>query len=193
MVLPEDTILEKRYRIVRLLSHGGMGAIYRGFDTNLQMQVAIKENFFQTPHSIRQFEQEALILAHLHHPGLPRVIHHFSSEGQQYLVMDYIDGEDLWEKVKRQGHPLTEAQALSYIIQVSDAVSYLHNQNPPIIHRDIKPQNIKITSDNRAMLVDFGIAKIVDSSTRTRYWRASSNQGLLSTRAIWGSGYDHGF
>lgn len=168
MTLPEDTMLENRYRIDRLISHGGMGAIYRGFDTNLQMPVAIKENFFQTPQSIRQFEQEALILARLHHPGLPRVIHHFSFEGQQYLVMDYIDGEDLWEMVKHQGHPLEEARAIEYIIQVADAVSYLHSQNPPIIHRDIKPQNIKVTLDNRAVLVDFGIAKIAEADTKTR-------------------------
>ncbi|MBN1994406.1 MAG: protein kinase [Anaerolineae bacterium] len=168
MTLPEDTILENRYRIDRLLAHGGMGAIYRGFDTNLQMAVAIKENFFQTPQAIRQFEQEALILARLHHPSLPRVIHHFSFDGQQYLVMDYIEGEDLWTVVKTQGHPLAETQAIKYIIQVADAVSYLHHQNPPIIHRDIKPQNIKITPDNRAVLVDFGIAKIAEHDMRTR-------------------------
>jgi serine/threonine-protein kinase len=168
MTLPEDTILENRYRIDRLLAHGGMGAIYRGFDTNLSMPVAIKENFFQTPQSIRQFQQEALILARLHHPSLPRVIQHFSYEGQQYLVMDFIEGEDLWEIVKKQKRPLEEAQGLTYITQICEAVVYLHKQNPPIIHRDIKPQNIKITPDNRAVLVDFGIAKIVEVDSRTR-------------------------
>ena len=81
MPLPEDTILENRYRIDRLLAHGGMGAIYRGFDQNLDIPVAIKENFFQTPQSIRQFEQEARILARLHHPNLPRVIDHFTADG----------------------------------------------------------------------------------------------------------------
>lgn len=167
MPLPEDTVLENRYRIDRLLAHGGMGAIYRGFDTKLKMPVAIKENFFQTPQAIRQFEQEALILARLHHPNLPRVSDHFSFEGQQYLVMDFIEGEDLWQMVKRQGRPLDEAQAVNYISQVCDAVSYLHRQNPSIIHRDIKPQNIKITPDGQAMLVDFGIAKLAEGGERT--------------------------
>lgn len=161
MTLPEDTILVNRYRIDGLLAHGGMGAIYRAFDTTLNTPVAIKENFFQTPHRVAQFKQEALILARLRHPALPRVIHHFSFEGQQYLVTDFIEGENLWEIIRRRGGPLAEADALDYLIQVCQAVSYLHQQNPPIIHHDIKPQNIKITSQGKALLVDFGIAKQV--------------------------------
>jgi serine/threonine protein kinase len=159
MTLPEDTILVNRYRIDGLLAHGGMGAIYRAFDTNLSTPVAIKENFFQTPHRVAQFKQEALILARLRHPALPRVIHHFSFEGQQYLVMDFVEGENLWEMIKRQGKPLNEPDALNYMVQVCQAVSYLHQQTPPIIHRDIKPQNIKVTPQGKAVLVDFGIAR----------------------------------
>jgi serine/threonine protein kinase len=159
MILPEDTILENRYRIDGLLAHGGMGAIYRAFDTNLNIPVAIKENFFQTPERAAQFKQEALILARLRHSALPSVIHHFTSQGRQYLVMDYIEGEDLWAIITRRGEPLAEREALDYMVQVCQAVSYLHRQRPPIIHRDIKPQNIKITPDGRAVLVDFGIAK----------------------------------
>ncbi len=159
MTLPEDTVLVNRYRIDGLLAHGGMGAIYRAFDTNLNTPVAIKENFFQTPHRVAQFKQEALLLARLRHPALPRVIHHFSFEGQQYLVMDYIEGDNLWEIIRRRGGPLAEAEAVDYLIQVCQAVSYLHQQNPPIIHRDIKPQNIKITPQGKAVLVDFGIAR----------------------------------
>ncbi len=167
MTLLEDTILENRYRIDRLLGQGGMGAIYRAFDLKLKVPVAIKENFFQTPQAIHQFEQEALILARLHHPNLPRVMDHFSFEGQQYLVMDFIEGEDLWQIVKQQNYPLDEAQAVNYISQVCEAVQYLHKQHPPIIHRDIKPQNIKLTPDGQAMLVDFGIAKLAESGERT--------------------------
>jgi serine/threonine protein kinase/photosystem II stability/assembly factor-like uncharacterized protein len=168
MPLPEDTILENRYRIDGLLAHGGMGAIYRAFDTNLNTPVAIKENFFQTPQAINQFKREALILARLRHPSLPRVTHHFSFEGQQYLVMDFVEGKNLWEIVKKQGRPLEENQAISYMVQVCEAVSYLHRQTPPIIHRDIKPQNIKITPDDRAILVDFGIAKESAPGSRTQ-------------------------
>jgi uncharacterized protein YfaS (alpha-2-macroglobulin family) len=160
MTLSANTLLENRYRIEGLLAQGGMGAIYRGFDLILDIPVAIKESFFKTPQGTRQFQQEARILARLHHPFLPRVINHFSVGDQQYLVMDFVEGQDLWEMVTKRGQPLDQRQALNYLIQVCDAVQYLHQQNPPIIHRDIKPQNIKITPDNRAVLVDFGIAKV---------------------------------
>ena len=194
MTLPVGMVLVDRYRIDDLLAHGGMGAIYKAFDTNLNIGVAIKENFFQTPESIQQFQQEALILARLRHPGLPRVIHHFSagteplSGRKQYLVMDYIEGEDLWEIVKKQGRPLEERQALNYMIQVCDAVSYLHRQHPPIIHRDIKPQNIKITPDNRAVLVDFGIAKIGDEDTKTRVGARGVTPGFSPPEQYSGAG-----
>lgn len=168
MTLSDGTILEDRYRIDRLLGEGGMGAIYHGYDIKLAIQVALKENFLHSPEAIEQFQQEARILARLHHPNLPRVIDHFSFDSQQYLVMDYVEGKDLWEQFKARKHPLEEKAALDYIIQVCEAVSYLHQQNPPIIHRDIKPQNIKVTPDGRAVLVDFGIAKVADLDMRTR-------------------------
>ncbi|MEW5960334.1 MAG: protein kinase [Chloroflexota bacterium] len=169
MPLAEDTLLERRYRIDGLLARGGMGAIYRAFDTNLNTPVAIKENSFPTPERVAQFKQEALILARLRHPALPRVIHHFTVEGRQYLVMDFIEGENLWEIVERRQQPLPAGYALDYLSQVCDAVSYLHRQTPPIIHRDIKPQNIKITPQGQAVLVDFGIAKqVIDENSATQ-------------------------
>jgi serine/threonine protein kinase len=167
MTLAVDTILENRYRIDRLIGQGGMGAIYQGYDTNLDIEVAIKENFLQMPQSIMQFQQEARILAKLHHPALPRVMHHFSVAGQQYLVMDFIEGEDLWQIIKRSKKPLDEAQAVRYISQICEAVQYLHKQQPAIIHRDIKPQNIKVTPSGQAVLVDFGIAKIAEQNAVT--------------------------
>ncbi|MCB0211056.1 MAG: protein kinase [Anaerolineae bacterium] len=188
MPLIENTILENRYRIEGLLSQGGMGAIYRAFDTNLKTPVAIKENFFQTAHSIQQFQQEALILARLRHPSLPRVIHHFSFNRKQYLVMDFIAGEDLWEIIQKQGQPLDERQALTYMVQVCKAVSYLHRQAPPIIHRDIKPQNIKITPDNQAVLVDFGIAKVVETDSRTHTGAQAFTPGFSPPEQYSGAG-----
>ncbi len=179
MTLLEDTFLENRYRIDGLLAHGGMGSIYRGFDTNLSTPVAIKENFLRSSHHIAQFKQEALILARLRHPALPRVMHHFSFEGQQYLVMDFIDGENLWGLIERRGESLPENEALDYLIQVCQAVNYLHRQKPPIIHRDIKPQNIKITPTGRAMLVDFGIAKLAaDDKTQTEIGAQGTTSGF---------------
>lgn len=160
MTLSAETLLENRYQVHDLLGQGGMGAIYRGFDTKLKIPVAIKENFFRNRDSVQQFEQEGLLLARLRHANLPRVIDHFSHNDHQYLVMDFIEGQDLWEIIEAQGHPLTEMEALQYITQICQAVAYLHEQEPPVIHRDIKPQNIKITPKGQAVLVDFGIAKI---------------------------------
>ncbi len=159
MALTNGTILENRYRIDRLLGQGGFGAVYQGYDLRLQNSVAVKENFFNTPDARKQFEKEALILARLTHPNLPRVIDHFSAGGAQYLVMDYVEGENLKEIVENCGI-IAEAQALAWIEQICSALEYLHNQQPPVIHRDIKPDNIKITPDGRAVLVDFGIAKV---------------------------------
>ncbi len=189
MSLPEDTILENRYRVDGLLAHGGMGAIYRAFDTNLNTPMAIKENFFQTPQRIAQFKQEALILARLRHPALPRVIHHFSFEGQQYLVMDFVEGEDLWEIIKRRGQPLDERTALTYLVQVCLAVNYLHQQRPPIIHRDIKPQNIKITPAGQPVLVDFGIARqVTGDGEHTQTGAQAATAGFSPPEQYSGSG-----
>jgi serine/threonine protein kinase len=168
MPLAPGQTINNRYRIVKLLGQGGFGAVYRAWDTNLQRPCALKENLAFTAEAQQQFEREARILSNLSHPGLPRVTDHFMIPGQrQYLVMDYIEGQDLQQMLAEAGRPLPEAEVLSWITQVCDALVYLHSQQPPIIHRDIKPANIKITPDGRAMLVDFGIAKIYDPHLKT--------------------------
>ncbi len=167
MPLATGHLLKDRYRIVKLLGQGGMGAVYRAWDTSLNIPVALKENLDATTESQKQFTREAQMLARLSHPNLPRVVDYFFLAGQgQYLVMDYVEGEDLETKVMQMGS-LPEPVVLDWIIQVSDALSYLHSQSSPVIHRDIKPGNIKIRPDGRALLVDFGIAKIFDQHLRT--------------------------
>ncbi len=166
--LTTGMVLVNRYRIVKLLGRGGFGAVYRAWDTRLNIPCAVKENFDATPDASRQFTREASILGSLNHPNLPRVTDHFSVPGQgQYLVMDFVEGEDLQTILDQTGGPAPEAQALSWIAQVCDALNYLHSQQPPIIHRDIKPANIRITPQGKAMLVDFGIAKVYDPLKRT--------------------------
>lgn len=168
MPLAIDQIINQRYRIVRLLGQGGFGAVYEVWDLNLDRPCALKENLELTADVSRQFEREARILANLNHPNLPRVTDHFHIENQgQYLVMDYIEGEDLDQRLQRTGRPIPQAEALQWIDQVCDALEYLHAQEPPIIHRDIKPANIRITPQNQAMLVDFGIAKVYAPATHT--------------------------
>jgi formylglycine-generating enzyme required for sulfatase activity len=163
MPLQTGQVLNNRYRIVKLLGQGGFGAVYKAWDLNMEASCAVKENLDTSPEAQRQFKREAIILHKLRHPNLPQVSDHFSVLGQgQYLVMDYVEGGDLQEKLNQAGGPLPESQVLPWIEQVCDALTYLHNQSPPIIHRDIKPANIKITPKGNAMLVDFGIAKVFD-------------------------------
>ena len=159
--LPEGEILEDRYRILGILGQGGMSRVYLAEDTRLTVRVAIKENLQTSRKARSQFQREAQILARLSHPNLPRVTDHFIDpiSGRQYLVMDYVEGEDLESMVKRR-KPIPEKVALAWIWQVLDALEYLHSQSPPVIHRDVKPGNIKITPEGRAVLVDFGIAKV---------------------------------
>jgi eukaryotic-like serine/threonine-protein kinase len=168
MPLSPGQILNNRYRIVKLLGQGGYGAVYKAWHLNLNIVCAIKENLDTSAEAQRQFAREATLLATLRHPNLPRVIDHFSMHGQgQYLVMDYVEGDDLQVMLDRIGGPLPEAAVLPWIIQVCDALSYMHSQKPPVIHRDIKPANIKITPQGQAVLVDFGIAKVYNPNLKT--------------------------
>jgi predicted Ser/Thr protein kinase len=167
MTLSVGQVVDSRYRIVKLLGQGGFGAVYQAWDARLERLCALKENLDPTPEVERQFGKEATILANLNHPNLPRVIDHFTVTDQgQYLVMDYVEGEDLQQMLDRRG-PLPEVEALPWIAQICNALAYLHDQPQPIIHRDVKPANVKITPEGQPMLVDFGIAKFYDPARQT--------------------------
>ncbi|GMR09820.1 MAG: hypothetical protein BMS9Abin28_0640 [Anaerolineae bacterium] len=168
MPLKAGETLHDRYHIESILGQGGMGAVYMARDKNLNVLVAVKENLFTTKEYARQFEREARILASLRHPNLPRVTDHFVIAGQgQYLVMDFIEGKDLRERIESKG-AISEGEAVPWFLETCDALAYLHGRKPhPILHRDVKPGNIKITPDNRAILVDFGLAKVADESGTT--------------------------
>ena len=158
MPLGIGTLLNHRYRLERVLGQGGFGAVYLATDQDLGLPCAVKENLNTSAQAERQFRREATLLASLRHPNLPRVTDHFILAGQQYLVMDYIEGDDLKQRLEQAG-PLPEAEVLRWALQLCAALSYLHALTPPVIHRDIKPANIKITPAGDAVLVDFGIAK----------------------------------
>src|SRR5215467_11511484 len=158
-MLSEGTTLQGRYRIVRQLGQGGMGAVYEAVDERLDTTVALKETFFADEKLRKQFEREARLLARMHHPALPRVSDHFNEGEGQFLVMQYIAGQDLYEMLAARNAPFPEDQVARWADQLCDALDYLHTQDPQIIHRDIKPQNLKLTARGQIVLLDFGLAK----------------------------------
>jgi serine/threonine protein kinase len=158
-MLITGTVLQNRYQIVRQLGQGGMGAVFEAIDQRLDTTVALKETLFADERLRKQFEREARLLARLHHPALPRVSDHFSEGDGQFLVMQFIGGEDLAEMITRRRGPFPVDQVLSWADQLLDALDYLHTQDPQIIHRDIKPQNLKLTTRGQVILLDFGLAK----------------------------------
>lgn len=166
MRLNTGQIVNGRYRVARLLGQGGMGAVYRAWDLTLNIPVALKEMLpdpGMSPQELeqfrQQFQQEAVVLAGLVHPNLPRVTDFFEWGGRDYLVMDFIEGESLATLIDRQG-ALPEYQVVAWAGQLLDALDACHQRN--ILHRDIKPQNIIICADGRAVLVDFGLVKLWD-------------------------------
>jgi len=167
MPLKIGQVLDRRYRIDGLLGQGGFGAVYKAWDLSLERACAVKENLDTSEVARRQFTREATVLASLSHPNLPRVTDHFFVPGiGQYLVMDFVDGIDLGQLVRNEG-PLAPERALKITKQVADALAYMHALKPPVLHRDIKPGNIKITPEGRAVLVDFGLVKMYGPQLET--------------------------
>ena len=158
-VLTVGTILQDRYRIVRQLGRGGMGMVYEAFDLRLGQQVAAKQTLSARQDLCEQFEHEARLLASLNHPALPRVSDYFTEENCAFLIMQHIDGADLAETLARQRGPLPIRSVIAWADQLLDALIYLHTHDRQIIHRDIKPHNLKITEMGRIALLDFGLAK----------------------------------
>jgi serine/threonine-protein kinase len=171
-LLPAGTVLRSRYKIVEFISQGGMGAIYRAEDLRLEGRMcAVKEMWTDIdsadPDAEQvqvQFHREASVLARLDHPNLPKVSDYFAVDSRDYLVMDFVAGQDLkqlMDAARREGQFLSEAQVLEWARQILDALEYLHTQHPPVLHRDIKPANIKVTPSGTIKLVDFGLVKLM--------------------------------
>jgi serine/threonine protein kinase len=158
-MLSPNILLQNRYLILRLLARGGMGAVYEARDERLGNIVALKETLFVDEAMRTAFHREASILATLRHQALPKVIDHFTEGDGQFLVMEYIRGEDLSMILRINGSPIPQAEALAWADQSLAALEYLHSQRPPVIHRDIKPQNLKLNERGEVILLDFGLAK----------------------------------
>src|SRR5438046_117555 len=161
--LTPGTTLQGRYSIVRRLGKGGMGAVYEAIDQRLNTTVALKETFSADQCLRRQFAQEAHLLALLHHPALPRVSDYFSEGDRAFLVMQFIEGADLAEIIATQPGPFPRQQVIAWADQLLDALIYLHTSERQVVHRDIKPHNLKLTSTGQIALLDFGLAKASSS------------------------------
>ena len=164
--LAVSAVVQGRYRVLNLLGRGGMGAVYLVEDARVfGKRWALKELLdallppADRAQAIQQFEIEAKMLVRLSHPNLPAIVDYFSEGGRQYLVMEYIDGETLEAVLAKAASFLPEAQVTAWAMQLCDVLAYLHSQKPPVIFRDLKPDNIMLTQAGVIKLIDFGIAR----------------------------------
>jgi ABC-type branched-subunit amino acid transport system substrate-binding protein/predicted Ser/Thr protein kinase len=153
--LVPGTVVHRRYRIGRVLARGGMGVLYEAFDEQLERTVAVKQNGNLLAADL--FLTEAKLLGRLQHANLPAAIDIFEENGQQFFVMEYIEGINL-DQVLTERQRCSVNEAGPWMLQILDALDYLHTREPPVIHRDIKPSNL-ILSGGKIFLVDFGISK----------------------------------
>ncbi len=165
--LATANLVQQRYRILMQVGKGGFGAVYKAADTKLGDRVVALKEMSQSGLSTQEaaeatenFKREALLLANLTHPNLPRIYDHFFDQGHWYLVMDFIEGETLENMLDKAGGKLPLEKALAIGIQLCSVLNYLHTRQPPVIFRDLKPANILLIRDNSLYLIDFGIARL---------------------------------
>src|SRR5262245_42280374 len=175
MALTIGTLLGS-YEIIALLGKGGMGEVYRARDTKLKREVAIKllpDEFSRDSDRISRFQREAEVLASLNHPHIA-AIHDLAESGQsRFLVLELVEGETLADRIA--GGPIPVEEALPIAKQIAEALEAAHEKG--IVHRDLKPSNIKITPEGRVKVLDFGLAKIYESTVASR---SASNSPTLS-------------
>ncbi|MBI5290835.1 MAG: serine/threonine protein kinase [Chloroflexi bacterium] len=178
MALHPGDLLRDRYRIQQAVAQGGMGSIYLADDVRLTGRLCAVKEVIGDPtlspqaqqEAREQFYREASVLARLDHPSLPKVSDYFSEDDREYLIMDFVPGQDLSDIVsaaRDEGRFLPENTVLGWARQLIDALLYLHTQDPPVLHRDIKPDNLKLTPNGTIKLVDFGLVKLLDPDERT--------------------------
>jgi serine/threonine protein kinase/tetratricopeptide (TPR) repeat protein len=185
MALPLGTILDGKFKIVQILGEGGMGTVYKveQVGTNPPYYYAVKELLISpnTPEderkaAIERFNKEIALLRGLKHPRIAALMLPFQDRGNYYFAMEFVPGRSLEKILETSNGPLPEEQTVRWMIQVCEALSYIHSRNPPIILRDLKPGNIMVTADNEVQLIDFGIARRFDPNKRTN----TENLGTIS-------------
>ncbi|MBA2682296.1 MAG: protein kinase [Ktedonobacteraceae bacterium] len=185
MALPIGTILDGKFKIVQVLGEGGMGTVYKveQIGTNPPYYYAVKELLISPNTSeedrraaIDRFNREIALLRGLKHPRIAALMLPFQERGNSYFAMEFVPGRSLEKRLEDAKGPLPEQQVIKWMIQVCEALSYIHTRNPPIILRDLKPGNVMITPDDEVQLIDFGIARRFDPNKRTN----TENLGTIS-------------
>ncbi|MBU3180226.1 serine/threonine protein kinase [Clostridium psychrophilum] len=171
-MLKSGDILDNKYEVIKTLGKGGMGTVYLCENTIIGNLWAIKEVTKNSKHI--DILTEAIILKNLNHPGIRRIVDIFYASNNLYMVQDYVDGQTLKEYVMVNGRIETK-KVCQITLDLCDIIGYLHNQNPAIIYRDIKPSNIMITPSEKVVLIDFGISKVYKSDTEKDTMSAGSN------------------
>lgn len=178
--VPSGTILNGRYRVERALGSGGFGHVYLATELATGQQYAVKEYLVTGPGGQEQLKHEANVLSQLHHPNLPAFHDAFNERGRYYVVLNYIEGNDLTDIIRtanRRGEAVPLLRIMEWILAICDAVDFLHSQRPSVIHRDIKPDNIRIMPDGTAILVDLGNAKAADGARTLFFIRHQGTPG----------------
>ncbi len=194
-MLTEGATLSQRYTITKALGKGGMGAVYLAQMEALgNKKVAIKEMELQglstseLEAAVKQFKTEATFLAHLDHPNLVQVTDFFVEKDKHYLVMAYVTGQTLHQKLKRRGRAFPWDQVREWAISLCDVLHYLHTQDPPILFRDLKPSNIMVEDSGRLKLIDFGIARYSQEGTKTSTFLQGTGTSGFSPIEQYGGG-----
>lgn len=188
MALPIGAILDGKFKIVQVLGEGGMGTVYKVEQTGTPPGMspyyyAVKE-LTLSPNTtkedrdsaIERFNKEIELLRGLKHPRIASLMFPFQERGNSYFVMEFVSGRSLEKILEQTNAPLPEAQVIKWMMQVCEALTYIHTRVPPIILRDLKPGNIMITADDEVQLIDFGIARRFDPNKRTN----TENLGTIS-------------
>ena len=159
-------LIADRYELEELVGSGGMSSVYRAHDSLLERHVALKvmhEQLLGEGDHVERFRREARLAAQLSHPNIVTVIDRGEQEGRQFIVFEYVEGENLKALIEREA-PLSEREAIELALQVVDGLAFAHANG--LVHRDVKPQNVLLTEDGRAKVTDFGIARSIDVGSR---------------------------
>src|SRR6201995_2400525 len=174
------TPLNGRYRLEARIGAGGMSTVYRALDETLQRQVAIKlmnREVTSDSDQLERFRREARAVAQLSHPHIVGVIDAGEDEGRPYIVFEYVEGETLKERIRRNGR-LPVAESIAYAIEIARALGAAHERH--IVHRDVKPQNVLIDEEGAAKVTDFGIARTLHQEGLTADGRVLGTTDYVS-------------